>query len=67
MTLGLAAEVVAAGVLVTLSLLDRVSVTGILSVAFAFGVVRAVSTPAQRAMSAGRLSIIAFQTRRASS
>jgi len=50
MTLGLAAEVIAAGVLVTLSLLDRVSVTSILSVAFAFGVVRAISTPAQRAM-----------------
>jgi len=30
--------------------LDRVSVAGILTVAFAFGVVRSVSTPAQRAM-----------------
>jgi MFS family permease len=36
--------------LVVMILLDHVSVAGILGVAFAFGVVRAVSTPAQRAM-----------------
>src|SRR5215475_3481293 len=50
MTVGLSLEVVAAFSLVAMSLFDRVSVAGILSVAFAFGVVRAVSTPAQRAM-----------------
>jgi MFS family permease len=50
MALGLAAEAVAAFALVAMALLDRVSVAGILTVAFAFGVVRAVATPAQRAM-----------------
>lgn len=50
MTVGLSLEVLAAFALVAMSLFDRVSVAGILSVAFAFGVVRAVSTPAQRAM-----------------
>jgi MFS family permease len=48
--LGLLAEVVAALALVLMILLHQVSVTGLLSVAFAFGVVRAMSTPAQRAM-----------------
>ncbi len=47
---GLTAELVAAVTLVGMILLDQVSVAGILGVAFAFGVVRAVSTPAQRAM-----------------
>jgi MFS family permease len=44
------AEAVAASGLVAMVMLDRVSVAGILSVAFAFGVVRSISTPAQRAM-----------------
>ena len=48
--LGLLAEAVAALSLVLMILLHSVSVFGILSVAFAFGVVRAFSTPAQRAM-----------------
>src|SRR5579871_3798781 len=48
--LGLAAEAIAALSLVLMILLHSVSVLGILSVAFAFGVVRAFSTPAQRAM-----------------
>jgi MFS family permease len=48
--LGLLAEAVAALSLVLMILLHRVSVFGILAVAFAFGVVRAFSTPAQRAM-----------------
>jgi MFS family permease len=43
-------EAVAASALVAMVVLDRVSVAGILSVAFAFGVVRSMSTPAQRAM-----------------
>jgi MFS family permease len=47
---GLLAEAAAAFSLVVMVLLDRVSVVGILSVAFAFGLVRAISTPAQRAM-----------------
>ncbi len=47
---GLLAEAIAASALVAMVLLDRVSVAGILSVAFAFGLVRSVSTPAQRAM-----------------
>ena len=50
MVVGLTAELVAAVSLVGMILLDQVSVAGILGVAFAFGVVRAVSTPAQRAM-----------------
>jgi len=50
MVVGLTAELVAAVTLVGMILLDQVSVAGILGVAFAFGVVRAVSTPAQRAM-----------------
>ena len=50
MVVGLTAELVAAVTLVVMILLDHVSVAGILGVAFAFGVVRAVSTPAQRAM-----------------
>jgi MFS family permease len=50
MVVGLTAEVAAAVVLVGMVLLDQVSVAGILGVAFAFGVVRAVATPAQRAM-----------------
>src|SRR5205809_3419543 len=48
--LGLLAEAIAASALVAMVVLDRVSVAGILTVAFAFGVVRSVSTPAQRAM-----------------
>jgi len=48
--LGLAAETVAAIYLVATILLGRVSVFGILAVAFAFGLARAISTPAQRAM-----------------
>jgi MFS family permease len=48
--LGLLAEVAAALALVLMVLFDRLSVVGILAVAFAFGVVRALSTPAQRAM-----------------
>ncbi len=50
MVVGLTAELVAAVTLVGMILLDQVSVAGILGVAFAFGVVRAVATPAQRAM-----------------
>ncbi len=50
MALGLLAEVAAALALVLMILLGALSVPGILAVAFAFGVVRAVSTPAQRAM-----------------
>jgi MFS family permease len=50
LALGLLAEAGAALALVAMILTDRVSVLGILAVAFAFGVVRAVSTPAQRAM-----------------
>jgi MFS family permease len=50
MVVGLSAEVAAAVVLVGMVLLDQVSAAGILGVAFAFGVVRAVATPAQRAM-----------------
>jgi MFS family permease len=48
--LGLLAETVAAVYLVATILLGRVSVFGILAVAFAFGLARAISTPAQRAM-----------------
>ena len=48
--LAILAEAVAASAMVAMVALDRVSVGGILSVAFAFGVVRAISTPAQRAM-----------------
>src|ERR1700756_2205131 len=47
---GLLAEAAAALALVLMILTDRVSVVAILAVAFAFGVVRAASTPAQRAM-----------------
>jgi len=50
MVVGLTAEVAASVVLVSMVLFDRVSAGGILGVAFAFGVVRAVATPAQRAM-----------------
>jgi len=50
MALGLLAEVIAALGLVLMVHLNRVSVLGILVVAFAFGLVRAVTTPAQRAM-----------------
>jgi hypothetical protein len=50
MTLGLAAEVLAASALVAMVVTGRVSVAGILAVAFAFGVVRAIASPAQRAM-----------------
>jgi MFS family permease len=48
--LGLLAEAAAASALVMMVVLDRVSVGGILSVAFAFGLARAISIPAQRAM-----------------
>src|SRR6266404_5084791 len=48
--LAILAEAVAASAMVAMVALDRISVGGILSVAFAFGVVRAISTPAQRAM-----------------
>jgi MFS family permease len=48
--LAILAEAVAASALVAMVALDRVSVAGILSVAFSFGVVRALATPAQRAM-----------------
>ena len=47
---GLLAEAIAASSLIVMVLTDRMSVTGILSVAFAFGVARSISTPAQRAM-----------------
>src|SRR5215470_6277053 len=50
LALGLLAEVGAALALVAMILTDRVSVLGILAVAFTFGLARAVSTPAQRAM-----------------
>jgi MFS family permease len=50
LALGLLAEAAAALALVLMILTNRVSVVGILAVAFAFGVVRAASTPAQRAM-----------------
>jgi len=50
MVVGLTAEVAASVALVSMVLFDRVSAGGILGVAFAFGVVRAVATPAQRAM-----------------
>jgi MFS family permease len=50
MGLGLLAEAVAALALVAMGLIGHVTVFGILAVAFAFGVVRAVTTPAQRAM-----------------
>jgi len=48
--LGLLAEAAAASSLIVMVALDRVSVTGILTVAFTFGLARAISTPAQRAM-----------------
>jgi MFS family permease len=48
--LGLLAEAAAASSLIFMVALDRVSVTGILTVAFTFGLARAISTPAQRAM-----------------
>ena len=47
---GLLAEAVAASALIAMVAFDRVSVTGILTVAFTFGLARAISTPAQRAM-----------------
>lgn len=47
---GLLAEAAAASSLIFMVAFDRVSVTGILSVAFIFGFARAISTPAQRAM-----------------
>ena len=50
LALGLFAELAAALAMVLMVVLDSVSVFGILAVAFAFGVVRAVATPAQRAM-----------------
>jgi MFS family permease len=50
LAVGLLAEVGAALALVAMILTDRVSVLGILAVAFTFGLARAVSTPAQRAM-----------------
>jgi MFS family permease len=48
--IGLLAEAIAASSLIVMVFMDRMSVTGILSVAFAFGIARSVSTPAQRAM-----------------
>lgn len=48
--LGLLAEAAAASALILMVLLKLVSVAGILSVAFTFGLARAISTPAQRAM-----------------
>ncbi len=50
LAVGLLFEAVAAFALVLMVVLDRVSVAGILSVAFSFGLIRAISTPAQRAM-----------------
>ena len=47
---GLLAEAAAASSLIFMVALDRVSVAGILTVAFTFGLARAISTPAQRAM-----------------
>jgi MFS family permease len=47
---GLLAEAIAASSLIVMVLMDRISVAGILSVAFAFGIARSISTPAQRAM-----------------
>jgi hypothetical protein len=48
--LGLLAEAAAASSLIAMVAFDRVSVAGILTVAFTFGLARAISTPAQRAM-----------------
>src|SRR5262249_40477464 len=48
--LGLLAEAVAASALIARLALARVGVPGILPVAFTFGLARAISTPAQRAM-----------------
>jgi len=48
--LGLLAEALAASSLIVMVALARVSVGGILTVAFTFGLARAISTPAQRAM-----------------
>jgi MFS family permease len=48
--IGLLAEAAAASSLIVMVAFDKVSVAGILTVAFIFGLARAISTPAQRAM-----------------